>query len=250
VSRRLEELDWSDTPMGELTLRRRRDPVVGVDVFEVRLGEDFLMSSLFTAAEIALSRLALAQLDDEPLDVVVGGLGLGYTATAALEDSRVRSLLVVERLAPVIDWHERGLIPAAVPPSSRVRLVNDDFFAMAAGNGFDPGEPQRRFHAILLDVDHSPRHLLNPAHAWLYTDEGADRLHSRLVPGGVFALWSNDPPDASYLQSLQESFDSAWWEIIEFDNPLQSRTATNTIYLAHVASAGERPFSRKGSATR
>ena len=60
MSRRLEELDWSDTPMGELTLRRRRDPVVGVDVFEVRLGEDFLMSSLFTAAEIALSRLALA----------------------------------------------------------------------------------------------------------------------------------------------------------------------------------------------
>ncbi|MDP4689153.1 MAG: hypothetical protein NWS32_00155, partial [Candidatus Nanopelagicales bacterium] len=84
MSRRLEELDWSDTPMGELTLRRRRDPVVDVDVFEVKLGEDFLMSSLFTVAEIALSRLALAQLDDEPLDVVVGGLGLGYTATAAL----------------------------------------------------------------------------------------------------------------------------------------------------------------------
>lgn len=208
------------------------------------------MSSLFTVAEIALTRLALAQLDDELLDVVVGGLGLGYTATAALEDSRVRSLIVVERLAPVIDWHERSLIPAAVPTSPRVRLVNDDFFAMAAEEGFDPSEPQRRFHAILLDVDHSPRHLLNPAHSWLYTDEGADRLHSRLLPGGVFGLWSNDPPDTSYLQCLQGSFDSAWCEVVEFDNPLQSRTATNTIYLAHVASAGERPFSKKGSATR
>jgi spermidine synthase len=232
VSSRIEELDWADTPMGELTLRRRRDPLTDLDVFEVKLGEEFLMSSLFPVAEIALAHLALAQLDGESLDVVVGGLGLGYTATAALEDSRVRSLIVVERLAPVIDWHERSLVPAASPTSPRVRLVHDDFFELAASDGFDPLEPGRRFHAILLDIDHSPRHLLSPQHAWLYTDEGAKHLRARLTDDGVFALWSNDPPDNAYLETLRQHFDTAWCEIVEFHNPLQGRPAANTIFLA------------------
>jgi spermidine synthase len=232
MSRRVEELDWADTPMGELTLRRRHDPVVDVDIFEVKLGEDFLMSSLFTVAEIALAQLALAELGEESLEVVVGGLGLGYTATAALEDPRVRSLIVVERLGPVIDWHERRLIPAAVPPSPRVRLVNDDFFQLAAGAGFDPLEPGRRFHAILLDIDHSPRHLLSAEHAWLYTEEGMNHLRARLLDGGIFALWSNDPPDEHYLAILRGHFDAAWCEVVEFPNPLQKRSASNTVYLA------------------
>ena len=57
---RFEELDWRPTPMGEISLRRRRDPLTGTDVFEVKLDDDFLMSSLFTAAEVELARLALA----------------------------------------------------------------------------------------------------------------------------------------------------------------------------------------------
>jgi spermidine synthase len=218
--------------MGELTLRRRRDPTVGIDVYEVKLGEEFLMSSLFTVAEVALATLALAELDGTSLDVVVGGLGLGYTATAALEDPRVESLIVVERLAPVIDWHERHLIPAAVPSGPRVELVNGDFFALAGGDGFDPREAGRRFDAILLDVDHSPRHLLSPSHAWLYTAEGVLALRARLTPGGIFALWSNDPPDEQYLDVLTDAFPEAWCEVVEFDNPLQSRPGANTIYLA------------------
>jgi hypothetical protein len=69
------------------------------------------MSSLFTVAEIEVARLALAELYGEGLDVVVGGLGLGYTAQTVLQDPNVASLLVVETLGEVIDWHERGLIP-------------------------------------------------------------------------------------------------------------------------------------------
>jgi spermidine synthase len=232
VSRRVEELDWAETPMGELTLRRRHDPVVDVDVFEVKLGEEFLMSSLFTVAEVALAQLALAELDGDSLDVVVGGLGLGYTATTALEDPRVRSLIVVERLGPVIDWHERGLVPASVPTSARVRLVNEDFFSLVAGGGFDPLEPGRRFDTILLDIDHSPRHLLSPEHAWLYTEAGTARLRARLREAGIFALWSNDPPDEDYLAILQGTFTTAWCEVVEFPNPLQGRSSTNTVYLA------------------
>jgi spermidine synthase len=231
MSKRFEELDWTPTPMGDLMLRRRFDPVAEVDVFEVKLGEDFLMSSLFTVAEIALTTMALDLLPDEPLDVVVGGLGLGYTAATALADARVRSMLVIERLAPVISWHERGLIPAAVPSSQRTRLINDDFFALAAGSGFDTESPDRKFHVVILDIDHSPRHLLSAGHAGFYTPEGTAHLASHLLPEGVFALWSNDPPDEEYLTTLQSVFPDARAEVVEFDNPLQSRTSTNTIYV-------------------
>src|SRR4051812_36307410 len=106
-----EELDFRPTPMGALSLRRRRQLSTGIDVYEIKLGDEFLMSSLFTVAEIALARLGLGALQRTALDVVVGGLGLGYTAQAVLEDKRVRSLVVVDALPEVIEWHERGLLP-------------------------------------------------------------------------------------------------------------------------------------------
>ena len=80
-------------------------------MYEIQLGDAFLMSSLFTEVEVALADLALAELDNAALDVVVGGLGLGYTAHAALRNPAVRSLLVIEALPAVIDWHRRGLVP-------------------------------------------------------------------------------------------------------------------------------------------
>ena len=140
MSAAFEELDFSPTPIGEVSLRRRRDPATGTDVFEVKLGDEFLMSSMFTVAEIELARIGLARLDRAELDVVVGGLGLGYTARAALEDARVRELVVVEFLEPVIDWHRRGLVPVGptLTSDARCRLVQGDFFALADGRGFRP----------------------------------------------------------------------------------------------------------------
>ena len=71
--RRFEELAWSETPRGEISLRRRIEPTLKVDVYEVKLGDEFLMSSLFTVAEIELARLGLARAKGDQLDVVVGG---------------------------------------------------------------------------------------------------------------------------------------------------------------------------------
>ncbi|MET7303313.1 spermidine synthase [Embleya sp. NPDC005575] len=235
MSARFEELDWRPTPMGEISLRRRRDPATGEDVYEVKLGDEFLMSSLFTAGEIALTRLGLAALPGARLDVVVGGLGLGYTARAALDDPRVHSLIVVDALGEVIDWHRRGLVPlgAGLAGDPRCRLVQGDFFALAADpQGWDPQAPGRRFHAILLDVDHSPRHVLHPGHAALYRPAGLRALADRLHPDGVFALWSNDPPDAEFGAALAEVFADTAAHVVDFDNPLQGGTATNTVYVA------------------
>ncbi|HUF44967.1 MAG TPA: spermidine synthase, partial [Aestuariivirgaceae bacterium] len=106
-----EELDYRATPIGGLSLRRRRELSLGIDVFEIKLGENYLMSSLFTASEVALARLALAELSGSGLEVIVGGLGLGYTARAVLGHDTVKSLIVVEMLDAVIDWHEQELLP-------------------------------------------------------------------------------------------------------------------------------------------
>src|ERR1700742_1095513 len=103
MSANFEELDYRPTPIGVLSLRRRRSLTSGLDIYEIKLGDEFLMSSQFTAAEIELARLGLSALARGDLDVVVGGLGLGYPAQAALENPQLRSLIVVDALAEVIE---------------------------------------------------------------------------------------------------------------------------------------------------
>jgi spermidine synthase len=229
-----EELDFRPTPMGALSLRRRRQLSTGVDIYEIKLGDEFLMSSLFTVAEIALARLGLGALDRKNLDVVVGGLGLGCTAQAVLEDSRVRSLIVVDALAEVIEWHERGLLPLGemLTADPRCRLVHGDFFAMSdSAEGLDPQTPARGFDAVLVDIDHSPTNLLHPGHAALYRPEGLQKLAGHLHPGGVFALWSNDPPDEAFKTALASAFATSEAHVVSFGNPLQDRDASNTVYI-------------------
>jgi spermidine synthase len=235
VSRHFEEISWDDTPIGVISLRRRLDPSLQVDVYEVKLDDEYLMSSLFTVAETELGRLGLAALDGSAVDVVVGGLGLGYTARAVLEEPRVRSLIVVEALSEVIEWHQRALLPFAAQVTSdpRSRLVHGDFFAMLReGRGWDPVAPDRRFHAVLVDIDHTPRHVLHPSHASFYTVEGLRRLADRLHPGGVFALWSNDPPDDDFRGALTDVFQIVAAHVVTFHNHLQDREAANTVYVA------------------
>lgn len=230
-----EELDYRLTPIGALSLRRRRELKLGVDVFEIKLGDEFLMSSLFTVSEIALAELGLAELSGSALNVVVGGLGLGYTAQAVLEHTGVVSLVVVEALEAVIDWHRRGLVPLgpALTGDPRCRLVHGDFFALAASRaGFDRETPRRRFDAVLVDIDHSPDALLDASNAGFYGEDGLARLAMHLRPGGVFGLWSNEFADDNFTARLARVFTSARAEAVTFHNPLQDKPFTQTVYLA------------------
>ncbi|MBW1898108.1 MAG: spermidine synthase, partial [Deltaproteobacteria bacterium] len=230
-----EELDYQRTALGELILRRRSAlEVDGREIFEVKLNDEFLMSSLFHEGEVALADLGLAELTGEDWDVVVGGLGLGYTAAAVLKYDRIARMIVVEALAPVIDWHQRELVPNGTLLSKdyRCRYYHEDFFALARGDGFDPDAPGHSFDAILLDIDHTPDALLNPSHADLYSEEGMMRLRAFLKPEGVFGLWSNDEPDKGFLNILSSVFDQADGHVVEFPNPIQGKTATNGVYIA------------------
>ena len=241
MSLHFEELDYRPTPFGALSLRRRLEPKLGVDVFEIKLGEDFLMSSLFTASEIALADLALAGHPGQALDVVVGGLGLGYTAHAALRHASVGRVIVVDALEAVIDWHRDGLVPlgTSLTADTRCLLRHADFFALAASDaGFDPATPGVRFDAILADIDHSPDALLSPGNAGFYGEAGLARLSRHLKPGGVFGLWSNDQPDAEFTARLASVFATSRAAPVTFHNPLQERDFTQTVYLGWTATDG------------
>ncbi len=239
MSRLFQELDYRPTPIGALSLRKRRDLASGGDIYEIKLGDEFLMSSQFTVSEIALARLALAAHGGTGLDVVVGGLGLGYTAATVLEHDAVASLLVVEMLDAVIDWHRAAVLPLgpSLTSDARCRLVCGDFFAMASEvAGFDPDAPCRLFDAILVDIDHSPDMLLDERSRPFYQPDGLRVVARHLAPGGIFALWSNDRPDEGFTRRLSGVFTEAWAVSVKFHNPLQNREATQTVYLARSGS--------------
>jgi spermidine synthase len=236
MSRDFEELDYQKTALGDLILRRRRMlSLGGLEIYEVKLGEAFLMSSLFHEVEEALAHYGLGDLKGERWEVVVGGLGLGYTAVAALEHREVASLLIIDALNPVIDWHQRGLVPLGkkLTGDPRCRMVHADFFERArSAEGFDPEQPCRKFHAVLLDIDHSPRNLLDPQNAGFYQAEGLTALATHLHPGGVFALWSDDPPDDEFLELLGGAFATARAHIVTFPNPVLEAESASTVYVA------------------
>ena len=233
--KRFEELAYSSTELGELSLRRRLEPQRDDEpVYEIKLNDEFLMSSLFTVGESKLAESGLAYLERDQLEVVVGGLGLGYTAVAALKHSRLRELVVIELLAPIIDWHKRHLLPLgeALDNDQRCRLIAGDFFALAQGrDGFDHNAPGRLFDAVLLDIDHSPRQHLGDQPGAFYTVAGLSALRAHIKPGGLFGMWSNDPPDAPFVDEMERSFRTVEVEEIRFPNPYQDREATCTLYF-------------------
>jgi spermidine synthase len=232
-----EELDYSRTSLGELILRRRSVPAMDdACLYEVKLDGEFLMSSIVNESEIALGNLAMAEFGAADCSVLVGGLGLGYTTAAVLEFENVQTLVVAEYLPEVIGWHERGLVPLGdkLTGDPRCRFVHADFFALV-DTGFDTGPTANVpsvYDVIAVDIDHSPRFLLEPHHAAFYDPAGMQRLAGHVAPGGVFALWSVDPPDEAFLAALGAAFETVRTETIEFFNQVVDSPDTNTVYIA------------------
>jgi spermidine synthase len=171
----------------------------------------------------------LAAAGGGSLRVLVGGLGLGYTARAALADPRVTSVEVVDALAPVIEWHEAGLVPLgeSLGQEPRCHLKPGDFFGW-----FDtPRSEADRYDVVLLDIDHSPRALLHPEHARFYAVDGLRRMRDGIAGGGVFAMWSDEGPDPDFIAVLEAVFVNIRAEVVAFDNPLTGGASTCTIYI-------------------
>ena len=171
---------------GEVVLRRR---VVDDGSTRVELIVDgvFAMDDADVSTERALATEALRRCSGDRLEVLVGGLGLGWTAAAALADPRVAVVDVVELEPVLVAWARDGLLPGLSPlPAGRLRLQVADVAERLAAT---PG----RWDAVLLDVDNGPGFLVHESNAALYRPAGLAVALAALRPGGVLAVWSSAP---------------------------------------------------------
>ncbi|MEX2529433.1 MAG: spermidine synthase [Gemmatimonadota bacterium] len=223
----LEILAYEDTPLGPLCLRRREllsDP--GTVVTEVTLDHEFLMSSLHNDSERALARFALEMHPGRELSVLVGGLGLGYTAHAALASERVAKVEAVELLPPVLDWLDRGLIPLAseLKADGRFVPVRGDVYGRLAA------PPVERYDLILIDVDHAPDDPLDEDGGFFYTEEGLLRASRHLAPGGVLGVWSY-AESSPFSQALHSVFEEVRVEPVTFVVEMVQEERTDWLFF-------------------
>lgn len=223
-----EILDYRDTPLGPLCLRRRELLAErGTIVTEVTLNHEFLMSSYNTASERALAEHALRLHPGAELKVLVGGLGLGYTAREVLRSPRVARVEVVEFLPEVIVWLEQGLLPLSgeLSADERLQAVEGDVYQLLS-------EPPRVTHdLIIIDVDHNPDEVLHAANQRFYEIEGLKRARDHLAPGGVLAVWSSSE-SPSFARALEEVFVFVHVEPVIWHNELIDEEQRDDLFLA------------------
>lgn len=216
------------SPIGMICLRRRLSASEPDGfVTEITLDHRFLMSSRVTDSERALALHAFTMHTGQGLQVLVGGLGLGYTAREALRCDRVTRVDVVEFLPPVIDWLARGLVPLAS------ELTADARFAVIEGDIYDrlAAPPAQLYDVILIDVDNSPEEQLGNANASFYTEEGLTLAKRHLTEGGVLGVWSY-ADSATFEKALGRVFRGVRVQPVSFENGVIGDTETNWLFFA------------------
>lgn len=223
-----EILAYEQTELGVLCLRRREllcEP--GTIVTEVTLDHEFLMSSYLTASEKALSEIALQMHSGPHLRVLVGGLGLGYTAGTALESDRVSQCEVIEFLPQVIGWLEQGLIPLSdkLNADNRLKVIQSDIYQRLAS------PPEQKYDLILIDVDHSPDENLDEANGKFYTADGLQRAKRHLEEDGILGVWSY-AESSPFVDALHEVFREVRIEPVTVFNNLINVQQTDWLFFA------------------
>jgi spermidine synthase len=180
-----ETLGRAEGPRGEVALRRRTTEDGGTHL-ELVVDGVFAMDDVDTSTERALATEALRRLPGRDLQMLVGGLGLGWTAATALAQPRVGAVEVVELHPALVRWAEEGRLPALPPGDPRLRLRTGDVADVLA-------EHSGRWDAVLLDVDNGPGFLVHPSNEALYRPAGLTGAMAALRPHGVLAIWSSSP---------------------------------------------------------
>ena len=224
----IEYLDCEQTSIGLICLRERTLPTEPPTVItEITLDHEFLMSSHNTASERALSTVALEMHAGRELRVLVGGLGLGYTARQALRSERVSAVRVIEFVPQVIRWMERGMIPLSneLNGDRRLEVLHGDVFATLAGPPCAPAHD-----LILIDVDHSPGERLGDENATFYSAAGLARAKAHLAPSGILGVWSH-VEHSPFADAMRRSFSEVRIESVEFENLVVDETETNWLFF-------------------
>jgi len=220
------EIARTESERGELVLRERQEEGAA-SVVELRANGVFVMDTLETSTEEALAEAAL-DLVAEPRDVLVGGLGLGYTMHQVLADQRVERCSVVEVEPALVEWMRDGTIPHGpeMLADQRANPVVADI-AYAVGEASDAS-----YDLVLLDVDNGPGNLVHEHNAALYRPPFLTEVRRMLRPGGAVAIWSADP-SPELEATLEQVFGNT--ETTGYDVTLQDRDEK---YWLHVARVG------------
>jgi len=228
----IEFLGYEESPIGTLILRRRAllsKP--GTVVTEIMLDHELLMSSYSTDSERALSRVAGEMHSGDRLRVLVGGLGLGYTAWEILQLPRVARVEVVEFAPAVIGWMKEGLVPLSsrLAADPRLEIVEGDVYGRLA---LPPAHGAQLFDLILIDVDHSPAEQLDDGNNdGFYTAPGLRAAQRHLAPDGVLGVWSY-AESSPFADALREVFAEVRIEAVTFHNDLVDEETTDWIFFA------------------
>jgi spermidine synthase len=188
-------LKRATTPDGKELVLYERD-----GVFTIRVDGFELMSSRAHGSEEDMASLVIAEITDERPDVLVGGLGMGYTLRAVLDMLTARARVTVAELLPeIVDWNREHLAALADSPldDPRVELVIDDVSRVI-------GSRPDTYSAILLDVDNGPAALTDRGNARLYVAEGLADIRRSLRQGGVLGVWSAGP-DRDFERALRHA---------------------------------------------
>jgi spermidine synthase len=200
---------------GELVLRRRADD----GALELRVNGVFVMDDRETSSEELLASAALSSVL-RPDRVLVGGLGLGYTVRALLDDPRLGSVVVAEIEPDVVAWMRTGLVPS---------VLDDPRVAVVLGDVRDvvQSQPELSLDAILLDVDNGPDFLVYNENSAIYTSPFVALCHSRLRAGGVLTVWSSSA-SADLEMAVTSVFGAC--EVKPVPVQLQGRAETYYVY--------------------
>lgn len=217
---------------GEVALRLRPPAT-----YELVVNGVFAMDTVDVGTEELLATLALDRVTgrvtgrgtgpdaDGGLAVLVGGLGLGFTARRVLADRRVGRVVVAELHGVLVDWTRRGLVAPAAG------LLDDPRLEVAVGDVRDvvAAAPEDSFDAVLLDVDNGPDFLVHDGNDAVYAAPFLTAALARLRPGGVLAVWSASP-SAALLAVLRGLVADA--EEVRHDVRREGRAFTYATYLA------------------
>ncbi len=180
----------------ELTLSQRADE------FSIRISgvQGDLMNSRAHGSEEALARLACDRLkSDDKAQILVGGLGMGFTLAAALDSvSPLAQVTVAELIPAVVEWNKGPLGQCAGQP------LRDTRTRVHIGDVAELLDRAQSFDAIMLDVDNGPEGLTHSDNQWLYSLEGLKALYKTLRPEGIAAIWSAGP-DPLFIIRLKKS---------------------------------------------
>jgi spermidine synthase len=189
------------TAEGALQLRQR-----GEREFLIVIDGRVLMTSRDRRSELALATLACESLASPEPRVLIGGLGMAYTVRAALDAlPAAAELIVAELTQAVLDWCRGPLAPltAGAVLDPRVRVVIGDVAEVIAG------APRGHYDAIVLDLYEGPHAATQRADDPFYGRAALARSHAALAPGGILAVWSEEPDEA-----FARRFDAAGFEVV------------------------------------